>query len=495
LNKLKKLAGQTAIYGLSSIVGRFLNYLLVPLHTLRFTTDQYGVITEMYAYVAFLVVLLTYGMETAFFRYFTKPEIEKENVYTTILQSLLISTGLFVFALSLFAQPIADALHYTDHAEYVIWFGLIVGLDAVSSIAMARLRAENKALKFAGINISSIGVNIALNLLLVGYLPIAMESGESSMFSSFYKHHIGVGYVFIANLVASIFRFFLLSPMIFKLSGKAQWPLWKSMIVYAFPLLIAGFAGIINETLDRILLKWLLIKELGEKETLSQLGIYGACYKVSIIITLFIQAFRYAAEPFFFAEEKEKNSRKTYALIMHYFVIVCAFIFLGVMCFIDVLKYFISKEVFWQGLHIVPILLFANIFLGIYYNLSIWYKLSNQTKYGAYIAIFGAVVTIIANLLLIPVLGYTGSAWATLICYFSMMAISFYWGQKHYPIPYATKSVFGYLSLSLVLFLVFNAIDIEASILKYLLASFTLLVFLGVVWFKEFKNFKLQHEN
>ena len=487
-NPLKKLASQTAIYGLTSIVGRLLNWFLVPVYlgVAKFTTDQYGIITEMYSYVAFLVVFLTYGMETAYFRYSTLEEHNPKKVYTTVIYSLFTTSFLFIGAAFLFDQPIADWLKYPKHPEFVTWFAIIVGLDAISSIPMAQLRAENKAIKFAIINFINIGVNIGLNLFFLAYCLPKYVAGETNwLLETFYNPQIGVGYVFISNLIATGVKFLLLAPDMLKAKYGFEISLLKKMFIYALPLLIFGLAGIVNETIDRIMLKRMLFDTLGEKETLSQLGIYGACYKVSIIITLFIQAFRYAAEPFFFAQEKEKNAKDIYAKVMNYFVIVCATIFLGVMLFIDVVKYFIPNEAFWIGLQVVPILLFANISLGIYYNQSIWYKLSGKTKFGAYIGIFGAIITVLLNYIWIPVYGYIGSAWATLICYTSMMFLSFILSRKHYPIKYDLPRIFLYLGLAFGLYYLSTYITYTSVPIKYTISSIMIIGFLALVYFIE----------
>jgi O-antigen/teichoic acid export membrane protein len=491
LNQIKKLAGQTAIYGLSSILGRFLNYLLVPLHTARYIPEQYGIITEMYAYVAFLVVLLTYGMETAFFRFSSRAENSIQNVYSTTLFSIISSTTVFISLAFVFSSSIADWLHYPNHTEYVTWFAIIVGLDAAASIPLARLRAENKAKTFAAVNLINVGVNIGLNLFFVGYCAGAYQNGEHNfLIDTFYNPEIGVGYVFISNLIASIIKFLLLTPLIIKISLRLNFELLNSMMRYAIPLLIASLAGIINETLDRIMLKRMLFPELGEAGANEQVGIYGACYKVSIIITLFIQAFRYAAEPFFFSQQKEKNAPQVYAKVMNYFIVVCAVIFLGVMLYIDIIKHFLRKEEFWEGMHIVPVLMLANIFLGIYYNLSIWYKLTDKTYYGALVSILGAIITIVLNLLLIPYFGYTGSAWATLACYASMMCISYYMGKKYFPVPYNLKKFIAYIGSSLAIYFILRSIKPEEEILMYLLNSFALLLFIATVLYIEIKERK-----
>lgn len=488
-NPLKKLAGQTAIYGLPSIVGRLLNWFLVPMYLgiAEFTTNQYGIVTEMYSYVAFLVVFLTYGMETAFFRFSSQDEEDKKKVYSTIIISLFITSGIFIGSAFLFDQPIANWLQYPNNTEFVTWFALIVGLDAISSIPMAKLRADNKPLKFGGVNLANIAVNIGLNLFFLAYcLPKFRAEETNWLIETFYNPEIGVGYVFISNLIASGVKFVLLLPDMLKARYGFEISLLKKMFVYSLPLLVFGLAGIVNETIDRIMLKRILFDVIGETKTMSEIGIYGACYKLSIIITLFIQAFRYAAEPFFFAQEKEKNAKDTYAIIMNYFVIVCALIFLGVMLFMDVfMSVFIPNEAFWVGLPVVPILLFANIFLGIYYNQSIWYKLSGKTKYGAYIGIFGAVITIVINYIWIIEYSYIASAWATLICYGSMTILSFVLGQKHYPIKYNFGKIGLYLGLSLGLYFLTTVLNFPTEIVKYIVHTLIMIVFLTVVYFLE----------
>jgi len=487
-NPLKKLASQTAIYGVTSIVGRLLNWFLVPIYigTAKFTPDQYGIITEMYSYVAFLVVFLTYGMETAFFRFSTQQEYNSKKVYSTIIYSLFTTSFLFIAVAFLFDQSIANWLKYPNNKEFVTWFAMIVGLDAISSIPMAKLRADNKPIKFAFINFANIGVNIGSNLFYLAYCLPVYKSGETNwLIEIFYNPEIGVGYVFIANLVASFIKFLLLLPDMLVAKFSIEIELLKKMFVYALPLLIFGLAGIVNETIDRIMLKRMLFESKGELETMTQIGIYGACYKVSIIISLFIQAFRYAAEPFFFAQEKEKNAKETYAKIMTYFVIICATIFLGVMLYIDIVKYFIPNEAYWVGLQIVPILLFANISLGIYYNQSIWYKLGGKTKYGAYIGIFGAIVTILLNYIWIPVFGYVGSAWATLICYSSMCVVSFVLGHKYYPIKYDFYKIGLYLGIVLAIYLATINFTIADIYLKHVVHTLLIIAFLGFIYWNE----------
>ena len=451
MNPLKQLAGQTAIYGLSSIVGRLLNYLLVPLYTRYFIPAEYGVVTELYAYVAFLVIILTYGLETAFFR-FSQKQYDKKLVYSTSLISLIVSSILFVVLMISSQQSIANWLEYPQNPEYIMWFALIIGLDAISAISFAKLREQRQAARFALVRLVNIFINIGLNLFFIIYCPYALENGlpTTDFVNSIYDPKVGVGYIFIANLFASGVTILMLLPEMIKSSWTFNTMLWKKMMWYALPLLVAGLAGMTNETIDRILLKQLLPVGV---DKMAAIGVYGAFYKISIIMILFIQTFRFAAEPFFFSQEKQHNSRKTYADVLKYFTILASLIFLSVMLYLDVVKHFVGSSFHSkEGIEIVPILLMANLFLGIYYNLSIWYKLTEKTIYGAILAIFGAVITIILNIILIPKIGFIGSAWATLFCYFSMMIASLLMGRKYYAIPYDLKRVFTYIFLSFALY-------------------------------------------
>tara|TARA_Y100000766_G_scaffold271786_1_gene270984 strand:+ start:1388 stop:2890 length:1503 start_codon:yes stop_codon:yes gene_type:complete len=491
-NPIKKLAGQTVIYGLSSIVGRFLNYLLTPywIHNEGggFSTDQFGVITEMYAYVAFLVVFLTYGMETTYFRYASKEHYDSKNVYSTILPTVIFSSLSFIVISLIFSQGIANWLRYPDHSEYVIWFAIIVGFDAISSIPLAYLRKENRSKKFAAVNLGNVIVNIGLNLFFIGYCKTNFEAGTSNwLIDLVYDSEIGVGYVFIANLIASIFKLVVVFPELYMVRvGNFVKSHLKPFFKYSIPLLFVGLAGIVNETLDRVLLKRILINDVGLDEAMSQLGIYGANYKLSIVITLFIQAYRYAAEPFFFAKEKEKDSKKMYSKIMNYFVAVVSFLFLLVTGYIDIFKFFIPNDEFWVGLKVVPILLLANVLLGVYYNLSIWYKLSHKTGYGALVSIMGAIVTIGLNLVLIPKMGYYGAAWATFICYLSMVVVSYVAGQKYYPIPYNLKRISSYSIFAIIFFIIseFLLSKLDFSI-KLILNTVILLAYVGIAYIFE----------
>ena len=494
MSAIKKLIGQTAIYGSSSIIGRFLNYLLTPFYVHIYTNEQYGIITEMYAYVAFLVVFLTYGMETALFRFSTNNIAERTKVYSNTLFSLATTSTIFIVILSVFSQDIANLLKYPDHAEYIIWFSLIVGLDAVSSIPLANLRLQEKAKKFALVNFLNVGINIGLNLFFLVYCKQHFDSGnENWITKAFYSPEIGVGYVFISNLIASILKFiYLLPEMNFK--GEFDFSIIRKMLQYASPMLLVGLAYVINETLDRAMLKTILFEKYSRegysnKESLSkalvQNGIYGANYKITMAVSMFIQAFRYASEPFFFKDQANENSKKTLANVMNYFIILLVFIFLFINFYLHLFKYFIPNENYWEGLKVVPILLGANICLGVYTSLSIWYKLAEKTMYGALISIIGVLITLSINFVFIQEYGYIASAYATLICYACMMLLGYFIGQHHYPIPYNILKLFLYVFAGGVLF--WLSIDFNASrplsLIEYgyhslLLLSYVVLVFI-----------------
>ena len=391
---ISKLFGQTALYGLPSILGRLLNYLLVPLYTAVFAKPaDYGVLSDLYAYVAFLMILLPLGMETAYFR-FIQEDKRPDHVFNNAFIPVVLVNS-FVFLALYFSNPwIAKWMLYKEHTEFVIMIGSIVCIDAISALPLARLRAENKAKRFVTIQMSSISVNIILNLvfLLLFFNPTRPEEG--------------ILFVLIANLMASSLKVVLVYDLISKVRITPDWELIKKMLVYSFPLIIAGFAEIINETLDRVLLKQILynpdIPNSLEQAT-AQVGIYSACYKLAMLVTILLQAYRYAAEPFFFSQMNSQNKNVVFARVMNLFIAIVCLAFLFVSLNLSLFKFFIRKDAYYVGLKVVPILLFANVCLGIYYNQSVWYKLSNRTKFGAYISLIGASVTIIVNFLFIPV--------------------------------------------------------------------------------------------
>ena len=469
MSTIKKLAGQTAVYGLSSILGRLLNYLLVPIYTFKGNYDpaEYGIISIFYAYVAFIVVILMFGMETTFFRLVNKSK-DKEKTFNQAFSIILIVNAIFLTVILLFSQTVANLIGFPQLKTYVIWFAFILIFDALSSLFMAKLRHEEKPKEFAIIQLISIGINIIFNLFFIYWF---LQSNRD----------FGIGFVFLANLLSSAVKPIMLYKYIVKFRFVWDKVVAKTMILFALPLLIGGFAGIINETLDRILLKNIMLKKGGEVYADTQVGIYSASYKLSILITLFIQAFRYAAEPFFFAQEKNKDKDKIYSKVMTYFVIVVSLIFLVISLNLDIFKWFIPNPEYWEGLKVVPVLLLANVFLGIYYNQSIWYKLADKTKFGAYIALFGATITVVLNLILIPTMGYMGAAWTTLVCYFSMTALSHYLGQKHYPIKYNLRKVGLFLGASIGLFFIGKLLTFESFWITFIIHSLLILLYIGLV--------------
>ncbi len=486
MNPLKRLAGQTAIYGLSSIVGRLLNYLLVPLYTRVLITSEYGVVTEMYAYVSILWVMLTYGMETTFFR-FSESEKNKATVYSTAFSSLVVSSLIFGFIVLFNSQAIANWLGYPDNKDYVIWFGLILAFDAITAIPFAKLRQQNRPVRFATIKLINIGLNIGFNLFFILLCPYIIQHHPAGVFGQFigkiFNQEMLVGYIFISNLIASAITLLILLPELPLRNFFFDFGLLKKMLAYTWPLLLVAIAGSINLSLDKILLPRLLP---AGTDVMAQVGIYGACYKVSIIMTLFVQTFRYAADPFFFAEAGKSGSRKIYADVLNYFTIAVLLIFLVVTLYLDFVIKFIG-EPYREGAGVIPILLLGNLFLGIFYNLSIWYKLTNKTIYGAFLSAIGAGITIALNFLLIPKFGYYGSAWAAFFAYFVMMVLSYFIGRKHFKVPYNLRKFFLYMGLAVVLFLISDFIPFHSQAIKYLINTLLLLIFGLVVFMGERK--------
>ncbi|MBI4648990.1 MAG: oligosaccharide flippase family protein [Bacteroidia bacterium] len=448
-NPIKELAGQTMIYGFGTIVPRLLNFLLLtPFYTRIFAREEFGIFSELYSYSAILLVILTYGMETAYFR-FTGTEQNHSKVYGTALISLLSTSFLFLVLLFLFSSPLSHLIHYEHNPEYIIYFSIIISSDAFTSIIFAKLRYENKPLKFAVIKLLNIFTIIFLVFFFLWYCPAKIKSNPDSVLSLIYSEKIGVGYAFIANVAGSLLEIALLFHEIIRTQLGFSFKLLMKMLSYSWPLIIVGLGGQINENIDKILLKYLLP---GGSNNLEQVGIYSAAYKIAVFMTLFNQMFRYAADPFFFSHAKDKDSKSLYADVMKYFIIFGLLIFLCIMLFIDFVKYFIGEN-FHEGLFIVPIVLAANLFFGILINLSIWYKLKNLTVYGAYLSIFGALITLIINIIFIPIFGYAASAWATFLCYFSMTLLSYFWCMKFFPIHYDLKSIFFYFAIAAIFYI------------------------------------------
>lgn len=479
MNPLRRLASQTAIYGISSIVGRFINYLLVPLFTYYFTPQEYGVVSEFYAYAGFLAVLLTFGLETGYFRFRDRSGAEPDTVYSTALRFLLVANLAFLTVMLLAGGSVAQALRHGDQPEYVVWMAAILTADAVGSIAFARLRAQERALRFAGIKVLEILVNVGLCLLLIVYCREAAAERPDSALAALWNPAIGVGYIFLANLAASGVKLLLLSPQLAGLRAGFDAALFRRMLRYSLPMVVIGLAGVTNEMLDRALMKYLLPYDA--QTNMAQLGIYSACYKLSILMSLFIQAFRYASEPFFFAHAGDRDARLIYAEVLTYFVIFCVAIFLVVSLYIDLFQYFIGPA-FREGLDAVPVLLMANLLLGIYVNLSIWYKLTDRTLMGAGVSIAGALVTVVCLLAWVPRWGYMGAAWATLVCYGSMALASYLLGRHYYPVPYDLPRVLGYCALGVLLYLANGAIVAATGAPPLATGTLTLIVYLAAAW-------------
>jgi len=480
LSNIKNLAGQTIWYGASSIAARFLNYLLTPYLTATLSGPGYGEMSLVYAAIPFLNVIFTYGIETAYFR-FSRNDGAQKDIYSTASISVFCSTILLTTLLLLSGTNVAQWLKLDEHPEFITYSAFIIAFDTLSTLPFAKLRQQGKPKKFAFIRITSIVLTIALTYFFISVCPKIIAKNPDSFISAFYKKDYGVGYVIIANLIASVFTLILLYKELFSFKWKFSVTTWQKMMLYSMPLIIAGLGGMINETFDRIMLNW-WAPVSNALEAKNEVGIYSACYKLSILISLFIQAFRMGAEPFFFKQADGNNPQRTYARVMKFFVITITVMFLIVALYLDIWKYFIMNKDFWVGLKVVPVLLLANMFLGIYYNLSVWYKLTDKTFYGAWITIAGAAITIIINYLFIPYFSYMACAWATFASYGSMMLISYVWGQKHYRIPYAWKKLLAYMVIVVLLYFLHQGI-IAINDNKYLnIISATIFV-MAYCWF------------
>lgn len=449
MSSIKKLAGQTIWYGLSSIAARFIGYLLTPYLTLTLTETAYGENSIVYAFIPFLNVIVTHGMETAYFRFGSKENEQK--IYHTSSFSMILVSSIVIATMIFFGDNITNLLQINLHPQYITLMAWVVGLDALTTIPFSRLRLEEKPKRYAFIKVGGIIINILATYALISILPAYAKAHSGSFIANWYVEGYEVGYILIANIIQNVFVMLLLQKEIRSLRFSIDFKLWRDMMIYALPLILVGFGGMINETLDRIMLGWWAPGGSPDANK-ALVGIYSACYKLAILITISIQAFRMGAEPFFFKQAQSDNAQKTYARVMKFFVITLCIMFLGVVLYLDIWKEFIRKPSMYVGLKVVPILLIANMFLGVYYNLSIWYKLSNKTMAGAWITLLGAAITIIINYFFIPYFGYMASAWATFFCYGTMMVVSYKWGQKVYRIPYATKKLIAYFVIALIIY-------------------------------------------
>lgn len=470
MGTLKKFFKDTIIYGLATVLPRLMNFVLVPLHTDKLNTSSYSDNTTFYIYAAFFNVLLTYGMETAFFRFFTKSE-EKGKIFSTVFISLVSTTILFLLPVIWFNEELAQLVNLNQ-----TYFNLLVGvlvLDALVVAPFAYLRATGRPIKFTAIKLSNIIIYVLLNFFFLWAIP------EFGIQYPNYDSANLVKYIFISNLAASIITLLMLSPYFFKTKVQFSYTIFKQLLSYGWPIMVAGLAYVINENFD----KWLLPNILGKDIN----GAYSGCYKIAVFMTIFIQAFRLGAEPFFFNHAKEINAKKTYATIMKYFVICGSFMLVSIVVYLNIFKELIVRdESYWVAIEIVPIVLLANLCLGIYFNLAIWYKLTDQTRYGMYISIIGAFITIILNYLMIEKIGFMASAWATLAAYSSMMLISYQLGKKHYPVPYEVLKIGSYLLLAIAL----SALSYYRFSTNYYMGTIIVLVFLGVIFVSEKKEVK-----
>ena len=479
---LKSLAKDTAIYGLSSIIGRFLNYLLVPLYTAKLSAASggYGVITNVYAYTALLLVILTYGMETTFFRFANKDSENPNTVYSTTLISVGTTALLFALLVLAFLPGIAGWMGYSSHPEYVGVMAVVVALDAFQCIPFAYLRYQRKPIKFAALKLLFIFLNIGLNLLYFVALP-ALYKTRPDIIGKIYDPSVGVGYAFFINLFCTGLITFFFRKELVGIKYKFDWSLLKRMLKYAWPILVLGIAGILNQTFDKMFFP----KIYKQADMQSQLAIYGAVVKIAMIMALITQAFRYAYEPFVFGKSQDKDNKETYALAMRYFVIFTLLAFLAVIAWIDIFKFlFLRNEDYWVGLKVVPIVMAAEIMMGIYFNLSFWYKLIDKTIWGAWFSGIGCAVLILVNVLFVPKYGYMACAWGGVAGYGTAMVLSYLVGQRYYPISYPLRDILIYVVVSAILFAAMM-LPIENMWLTLAYRTFLLLLFAGFIFRKE----------
>jgi O-antigen/teichoic acid export membrane protein len=476
LSALKTLFKQTFIYGLATVLPRMLSFLLVPLYTTKgvlSSVAEYGKVSIIFSYFIIFNVVLAYGMETAFFRFFNKEEDKDKVIGTSAISLIVTSLGFFVLAL-IFQTQISQFIDIdVKYINLVIW---ILLLDALVIIPFAWLRATQRPMRYAIIKILNVIINLGLNVFFL--LALKDLASDGSLFDNIYRLNFEISYIFIANLVASAVTLLLMFRFYTKIKYVFNKALWKTMLRYAYPVLIAGVAFSINETFDRILLKELLPENIAE----TQIGMYSACYKIALFMTLFATAYRLGIEPFFFSHAKTDNPQKNYARILEFFVAFGSLILLTVVVFADILKpYIVRSEAYWEAMWIVPVILMANFCLGIYHNLSVWYKITDRTKFGAYISVFGAIITLAINILFIKTYGYKASAIATLIAYATMMILSYYFGRKYYPIPYNLKKIGLYFVLSMTL----SILSFYYFRENYAIGIPMLIVFMGIVYISE----------
>ena len=475
MSKLKSLAKDTAIYGLSSIVGRFLNYLLVPLYTAKMTVESgnYGIVTNMYAWTAVLLVLLTFGFETTFFRFASKENSDVKKVFSMSMQVIGVLCGVFLLAVFVFLPDIAGNLGYSENPEFIGMMAVVVALDALQSIPFGLLRYQKRPIKFASLKLLFIGLNIAMNIFAFVILP-ELATVYPDTFGSMYDPNNQAFYVFFINLICTslITLFFIPELKMFRFTADRH--MLKSMMNYSWPLLILGVAGILNLHADKIIYTYLVPGQQG----IEELGVYGACVKVAAIMAMLMQAFRYAYEPFVFGNSKEKDSKELYAKAMKYFIVIALIAFLVVVFYMDIMRYIISPS-YWDGLAVVPIVMAAEIFMGIYFNLSFWYKLNDETYWGAIFSFIGCAILFAVNFIFVPRYGYMACAWASFAGYFTAMLLSYIVGQKRNAIGYDMKSIIKYIVLFAAVYGISILNPIENSIARMACNTVLLIVYVG----------------
>jgi O-antigen/teichoic acid export membrane protein len=479
VKEVRKLAGQTVIYGLGTIVPRFLNYgILTFFYTRIFEKAEYGVVTELYAWMVLLLVVLTYGMETGFFRFAQKKE-DSDRVYSTALISLFITSILFFALVNIFITPVSAVLNYRNNHDYIRLFAAILALDAFCAIPFARLRKENRPVVFSVIKIMNVIITIGSVLFLLIIAPGIYDKSDG-WFRSVYNPDYGVGYVFLANLIGSAATLIMLLPFILNSRLVFDRQIWNRMIAYSFPLLIAGLSGSINDAIDKVLLR----RMIGEENGLETVGVYGAGYKLAVLMGLFIQMFRFAVEPFFFERAKHENAKETYAFVMKYFIIIMLVLYLFINLYLTYFQHIIDVN-FREAIVVVPIVSMAYLLYGIYVNHSIWYKLNDLTRYGIYITFIDAVITILINVLLIPVYGYMASAWAHVASYGAMIALSFFYAEKHYKVNYNMVKLLPYFIIAIGMVVFGRYFNYPGPVSEFIINTILVLLFIAFAQYKD----------
>ncbi len=477
ISELKGLLKDTVIYGLSSILGRFLNFLLVPFYTRVLVEGEYGIVTNLYAYTALLLAILTFGMETTYFRFFNNKAIKDPmQVYANSLIMLIGLSLLFTISTIFFIHPISELLGYASHPDFVVMVIIMVALDAITSLPFARLRCEEKAWKFAGIKLSNIALNILLNLFFLLVCPVIYRHYPDSI-SWFYRPDYGVGYIFVSNVITSLFNVVMLRKEFQGFKFRVDTALMRRMLTYAVPILCISIAGILNQSVDKMLFPFLFFDP---NEAMTQLGIYGACFKIAVVMVMFIQAYRYAIEPFIFKRSERSDVVETNALTTHYFLIFSLFIFLMVSFYLeDIFKILVAKS-YHEGLKVVPIVMIGELLFGLYFNLAFWFKLNDQTYWGTLFTIIGCIITITIICIFVPTYGYMACAWATVACNGTMLLMSYIIGQRRYPIPYPIRKMAGYVLGTALLFAGGMYLLNDTTVLRLLWRTTLLIVFAAV---------------